>query len=203
MSLQTRPAAPHSPLPPCRAPQSCFPYSRVSVGDICPLCPSAYLSVTDSLLWTRESKTSGQCQKDFALLRTLLCACAWEAGRVESQGLVLIKVKRNLLLSTMPGVVPGIRRGKIERKIKHDIMLLVPRSPLETIGGNSRDGSLCAVRATAKKLPGSLLSTESDECPDCSVHKNKPKKILEVGSGEGCTTSRLYLMPLIVHLKTD
>ena len=82
-------------------------------------------------------------------------------------------------------------------------MFLVPRGPLATIRGNIRDGSLYAVGLTAKKLPGSPLAIESDEYPDCSGHKNKPKKILEADNGDAYTTSCMYLMPLIIHLKLD
>ena len=124
------PPPPPSPSPPPPSPQASA--ARPPPPGF-QLEATALLSVSQPFcnwcpLWTRGSEASGSCQKDFNPCSTQKPpASGWWTIRAS----VLIRVKRKLLISTVPRTVPRLSRSKIERKIKHAVTRPVRGSPLE------------------------------------------------------------------------
>ena len=81
--------------------------------------------------------------------------------------------------------------GKIKRKIKHDTICLVPRSPLER---RKREQPSETVALTAKELHALAFHRIWWILGLFSAENTHPPKVLEVDRGDVCTILWLYLL---------
>ena len=183
------PSASPFPLPLCRSLQGiCFLWDFSWQHQ--PSYPSANLSVTDIPCGWEGAKPQVTVKRTVTLA-SARSVCLGTAGGWSNRASVLMRVEGKSLISAMPRTFPRLCWGKIKRKIKHDTICLVPRSPLER---RKREQPSETVALTAKELHALAFHRIWWILGLFSAENTHPPKVLEVDRGDVCTILWLYLL---------